>query len=1028
MSAELFGLNEWDDSLNKDPEKAHEPFIEAGANCKQCPLYAKKQGPVPNELRSGSLALVAEAPGANEVAQGAPMVGKSGYEMGKILEKVGLSRQQSGVSVLNAMACRHSSPQSFQPWADRERRKAKSEGREWHDPRDCCRPILKKDLERIKPEVIVTLGKHGMEAVAAIAEVPVGKNKKDKPGAKALAEYGTQQGFPFTFENEYPAKTLIPTVHPAFAMRKHAEYFEQIYKVVKHAQHLIDHQNGHVQMHPPGRICCYIPDPSTHEYFDDPDFTFESVCPDWFYYTSSEEQFLDWFHEFRDAINNSPKKVFLTCDIEASGVEWDSFLRVVGLHAVIDGVEWVCILPFRHYRGRDILGKETREYLEDQLRKLFVGGKVLPAFHNGMFDTRHLRRDGIWPKWDLKWHDTLNMQKNSYHCDMPRRLDAVTADRWDSFEYRDENGYKVAVNGTGDLYLWKGDVDHKAGGGSASDRMTEELFLGLLTLYNFFDMIAQGRVARPLIAEVKHAGCWPQYSRERSFAPKLQKMGELGVPQSIEKACEFRKTIEDKIQLTLDTVPKIVAEIEKEVGKTFKVASKTKKNYKPLGNNKDDKKRKRIVELQSRFKQPVRDRVGVWGDTFNLASDRQVADLLYDFCGLDPILAGSGDPWEEGDTLSVSKGALFALEENGVTPNVKKLITAKVLLGSLRTNLNTFVSRAQFGRYHPAFLNETHTWLQTTYRDDTVTGRKTTKPNLQNYPKMGFINARLMLVPPPGHVFVACDWDQLELRLVTIASDDQAYKEAFARNLDAHTYGMATMLAPQENREVEEFYQELMQHLDEGWVKADPETRKKIHRQVKDQRSSFKMIVFSLFYGAMPLTVYQQVINWTRKDTGTRLFPHLVGKPEQVEQIYNDFIAAHPSLPAWHAEIDAFVAQYGYIESIVNKRRRQFAYGVNDKNAPRNHRIQATAGDLADNKLKEMIDAIPFGCWSPYTGAVIQCHDEFVFCVPREKALRAAQIMREIMNFKLSGVPITGDPEITEAYAGKPIPFEQFAA
>lgn len=109
-------------------------------NCQECPLGATRKSFV---FGSGNpnadIMIVGEAPGADEDEQGLPFVGRAGQLLTKILEAVNLSRDE--VYIANIVKCR----------PPENRRPATVEI-------DTCEPYLKKQIELIKPQFILSLG------------------------------------------------------------------------------------------------------------------------------------------------------------------------------------------------------------------------------------------------------------------------------------------------------------------------------------------------------------------------------------------------------------------------------------------------------------------------------------------------------------------------------------------------------------------------------------------------------------------------------------------------------------------------------------------------------------------------------------------------------------------------------------------------------------------------------------------------------------------------------------------------------
>jgi DNA polymerase len=125
------------------------------------------------------LMFVGEAPGADEDAQGVPFVGRAGQLLTKIIEAIGLGR--GDVYIANVIKCRP--PQNRNPEPDEI---------------DTCEPFLFRQIDIIKPKVIVSLGKFAAQTLL----------RSDEPISKL-------RGRIF----DYHAAKLVPTFHPAYLLR-----------------------------------------------------------------------------------------------------------------------------------------------------------------------------------------------------------------------------------------------------------------------------------------------------------------------------------------------------------------------------------------------------------------------------------------------------------------------------------------------------------------------------------------------------------------------------------------------------------------------------------------------------------------------------------------------------------------------------------------------------------------------------------------------------------------------------------------
>jgi uracil-DNA glycosylase family 4 len=101
--------------------------------------WAGAAGSAEPDRRTGGLALVGEAPGAQEDAAGHPFVGRAGQLLDQLLHEAGLARE--GVAVLNVVKCRP--PGNRTPRADEIER---------------CRPYLAGQLDALRPGLVVALG------------------------------------------------------------------------------------------------------------------------------------------------------------------------------------------------------------------------------------------------------------------------------------------------------------------------------------------------------------------------------------------------------------------------------------------------------------------------------------------------------------------------------------------------------------------------------------------------------------------------------------------------------------------------------------------------------------------------------------------------------------------------------------------------------------------------------------------------------------------------------------------------------
>ncbi len=155
--------------------------VEIG-DCTRCKLHTlgRKQIVFGVGNPEADLMFVGEAPGADEDIQGIPFVGRAGQLLTDIIEK-GLKIPRSDVYIANVIKCRP--PQNRNPEPDEV---------------ETCEPFLFKQIDIIKPKVIVALGKFGAQTLLRTLE-PISKLR----------------GRVF----DYRGAKLIPTFHPAYLLR-----------------------------------------------------------------------------------------------------------------------------------------------------------------------------------------------------------------------------------------------------------------------------------------------------------------------------------------------------------------------------------------------------------------------------------------------------------------------------------------------------------------------------------------------------------------------------------------------------------------------------------------------------------------------------------------------------------------------------------------------------------------------------------------------------------------------------------------
>jgi len=171
--------------MSRDEE--YRALVEEILHCRRCGLWETRTNAVPGEGPiDAKVMLIGEAPGRHEDAQGRPFVGAAGKLLTELLEMIGLRR--SNVYITNLLKCRP--PGNRDPLPDEV---------------EACSPYLDRQVELIRPRVIVTLGRHSTKYVL-------------ERGGLRVRGISQVRGRVFSLELNGLVVRVVPTYHPAAAL------------------------------------------------------------------------------------------------------------------------------------------------------------------------------------------------------------------------------------------------------------------------------------------------------------------------------------------------------------------------------------------------------------------------------------------------------------------------------------------------------------------------------------------------------------------------------------------------------------------------------------------------------------------------------------------------------------------------------------------------------------------------------------------------------------------------------------------
>ena len=178
--------------------KSLEELRAAIGDCQRCKLCSGRTHLVFGVGNpKAKLMFVGEGPGRDEDLQGEPFVGRAGQLLTDIITK-GMGLKRDDVYIANVVKCRPPENRNPEP-----------------DEVAACEPFLKKQIDLIRPKIIVGLGKFAVQTLLQ-SKVPITKVRGNW--------------------HSYHGIKLMPTFHPAYLLRNPADkklVWEDIKKVIK---------------------------------------------------------------------------------------------------------------------------------------------------------------------------------------------------------------------------------------------------------------------------------------------------------------------------------------------------------------------------------------------------------------------------------------------------------------------------------------------------------------------------------------------------------------------------------------------------------------------------------------------------------------------------------------------------------------------------------------------------------------------------------------------------------------------------
>lgn len=336
--------------------------------------------------------------------------------------------------------------------------------------------------------------------------------------------------------------------------------------------------------------------------------------------------------------------------------------------------------------------------------------------------------------------------------------------------------------------------------------------------------------------------------------------------------------------------------------------------------------KKMSVELHEEVARLEKNIFALTGKEFNIASPKQLGDILYDTMGLGSKIKKTKTGQKSTNVNELEK----IKDEHEVVPLILEYREVTKLLSTYIDTLPTFIQ--EDGRVHAKFI-----------QTGAGTGRFSCEdPNLQNLPVKTELGKKVReaFVAEKGKVLLSCDYAQVDLRAAAILSKDQHLVEIFEKGIDVHTGTAARVF-----------------HVKESDV-------------TPLMRRHAKAINFGILYG-MGVTALKEGMGVERAEA---------------QEFYDQYKVTFTRLMEYLEEVKAYAWNHGYTLTLLGRRREvpllksplPFLRAQGERiaiNAP----IQGTSADIL--KLA-MIDAdayIKENKLEKKVKLLLQIHDELVF-------------------------------------------------
>ena len=328
------------------------------------------------------------------------------------------------------------------------------------------------------------------------------------------------------------------------------------------------------------------------------------------------------------------------------------------------------------------------------------------------------------------------------------------------------------------------------------------------------------------------------------------------------------------------------------------------------------------------------------GCAFNINSPRQLGDVLFHKLGM-----------QAGRRTKVTKGfstSIDVLEELAAVHPLARDVLDYRQMSKLKST---------YADALPQLINPETGRIHTCYNQTVAsTGRlSSSEPNLQNIPARGPWGTRFRraFIPDPGHVLLAADYSQVELRILAHLSGDPTLIETFLAGRDVHE-----------------------------------ETARLVFGETagEEARRRAKIINFSIIYGTSAFSLAREL--------GT--------SSAEAQKFIDRYFSERPKVREYLDTVVEQARETGFSETIFGRQRQVPELRAPDRALQQagrrialNNPIQGSAADII--KIAMLRAAGLIAEHKLRTRMILQVHDELIFEVPEKERKAVGPLVREAM-------------------------------